>query len=257
MRVVSLAERPDLIDAMWTMPNLWPTFMLHDPYGDIFFSRLPDVFPEFQLVAIDDADTVIGKINSIPFRWLGTDEDLPDTGWDGIQQRGFDDHLHGRAPTAVSLLEARIIPAHQGAGMSRELLDAARERVRALGINDLFGPVRPTAKTTEPATPMTEYVTRTRPDGLPADPWIRTHVRLGARIVKVCPLSMTIPARCRSGRAGPVGRSPSPVRRQSPAPSHWCRSTSPRTTRSTSRRTCGCTTTSADRRRVLRSDPSR
>ena len=193
MRVVSLAERPDLIDAMWTMPNLWPTFMLHDPYGDIFFSRLPDVFPEFQLVAIDDADTVIGKINSIPFRWLGTDDDLPDTGWDGIQQRGFDDHLHGRAPTAVSLLEARIIPAHQGAGMSRELLDAARQRVRALGINDLFGPVRPTGKTTEPATPMTEYVTRTRPDGLPADPWIRTHVRLGARIVKVCPLSMTIP----------------------------------------------------------------
>ena len=40
---------------------------------------------------------------------------------------------------------------------------------------------------------MTEYIARARIDGLPADPWIKTHVRLGARIVKVCPLSMTIP----------------------------------------------------------------
>ncbi len=40
---------------------------------------------------------------------------------------------------------------------------------------------------------MGEYVARTRDDGLPEDPWLRVHVRLGARVVRVCPVSMTIP----------------------------------------------------------------
>jgi hypothetical protein len=40
---------------------------------------------------------------------------------------------------------------------------------------------------------MPEYVARVRTDGLPADPWLRVHVRLGARLIKVCPLSMTVP----------------------------------------------------------------
>ncbi|MEA2356393.1 MAG: hypothetical protein QOD61_2522, partial [Solirubrobacteraceae bacterium] len=30
---VTLAERPDLIEAMWSMPNTWAPFMLQDPVG--------------------------------------------------------------------------------------------------------------------------------------------------------------------------------------------------------------------------------
>jgi len=37
---------------------------------------------------------------------------------------------------------------------------------------------------------MERYIRWTREDGLPFDPWIRTHVRLGARIVRVAPRSM-------------------------------------------------------------------
>lgn len=32
-----------------------------------------------------------------------------------------------------------------------------------------------------------------REDGLPADPWLRVHARLGGRIIGVAPLSMVIP----------------------------------------------------------------
>jgi hypothetical protein len=39
---------------------------------------------------------------------------------------------------------------------------------------------------------MKDYISRVREDGLPSDPWLRVHARLGARIVKVCPLSMVI-----------------------------------------------------------------
>jgi hypothetical protein len=39
---------------------------------------------------------------------------------------------------------------------------------------------------------MADYIARTRPDGLPADPWLRTHVRVGAEVIGVAPRSMTI-----------------------------------------------------------------
>ena len=193
MELLSLAERPDLTEPMWNMPNPWPEFMTKDPIGDEFFSRLPDVFPEFQFVVTDVDGEVIAKINSIPFVWDGTDDDLPASGWDGVQIRGFGDRVGDRRATAVSLLEARIVPGHLGSGMSAALLVAARQRVEAVGIHHLFGPVRPAAKASEPRTPMVEYARRVRDDGLPADGWIRTHVRLGARIVKVCPTSMAVP----------------------------------------------------------------
>jgi hypothetical protein len=45
----------------------------------------------------------------------------------------------------------------------------------------------------EPFVPMQEYAARTHADGLPADPWLRVHVRAGGRIVKVAPTSMVVP----------------------------------------------------------------
>ena len=192
IRTVTLAERPDLTDAMWSMPNEWPEYMLHDPIADLFFGRLPEEFADFQLVAIDDDDAVVGKINSLPFRWSGDDDDLPDRGWDAILERGFVERGQGLTPTAVSLLEARVVPNRLGSGLSADLLTAAVENVRRLGFADLLGPIRPTRKADEPGTPMADYVARTRPDGLPADPWIRVHVRMGARVVKICPVAMTI-----------------------------------------------------------------
>ena len=201
VEIVSLAERPGLVEAMWAMPSSWPAFMLQDPVGALCYSRLPDVFPDHQLLAIDDAGDAVGRINSVPFAWAGTDDDLPDRGWEAVLERAFSDRYASVPPTAVSLLEARVVPSRQGTGLSRVLLQAARRNVRGHGLGDLFGPVRPTGKSREPRTPMAEYVARSRDDGLPADPWLRVHVRLGARVVKVCPLSMTVPGTLAEWRA--------------------------------------------------------
>ena len=57
----------------------------------------------------------------------------------------------------------------------------------------MFAPVRPTAKHLEPFTPIGEYVGRRTAEGLPADPWLRVHVRAGGVIVKIAPASMVIP----------------------------------------------------------------
>jgi GNAT superfamily N-acetyltransferase len=191
--IVTLAERPDLTAAMWSMPNTGAAFMLHDPVCNFFFARLPNAFAEHQLLALDEHDTVVGKVNSVPFTWTGADDDLPARGLDAILEQAFSERDRGAEATAVSLLEARVVPAHRGEGLSYRLLEAARRNARRLGLNDLLGPVRPTAKSEEPRTSMPEYVARVRGDGLPVDPWLRVHVRLGARLVKVCPLSMSVP----------------------------------------------------------------
>ena len=189
---VTLAERPDLTEAMWAMPDSWPEFMLEDPVVNAHFGRLPVDFAEYQIVALGPGDTVIAKVHSIPFAWSGADGDLPDRGVDGMLLRAFGDRLHGRETNAVSLLEAHIEPAYRNRGLSSELLRIAAANARRLGKSDLFGPVRPTGKEHEPWTPMVDYAHRKRDDGLPVDNWLRTHVRLGGRIARVCPASMTI-----------------------------------------------------------------
>jgi len=191
--VVTLEERPDLVEPMWAMPDTWPTFMQQDPIAALFYGRLADTFPEHQLLALDDQDAIVGKVHSVPFAWGGSDDELPVRGWDGLLEQAFRDHERDQQATAVSLIEARVVPDHRRGGLSSVLLDAARRNVQRLGFTDLFGPVRPTEKSVEPRTPMSEYVARVRGDGLPADSWLRVHVRLGARIVSVCPLSMVIP----------------------------------------------------------------
>ena len=39
---------------------------------------------------------------------------------------------------------------------------------------------------------MADYIARTRSDGLPEDPWMRVHARLGAVTLDVCPTSMVV-----------------------------------------------------------------
>ncbi|MEO7235617.1 MAG: N-acetyltransferase, partial [Lapillicoccus sp.] len=83
---------------------------------------------------------------------------------------------------------------------SRLMLEAMGARAVGAGLLDLFGPVRPTGKHEVPHVPMADYALATRHDGLPADPWLRVHVRMGGRIVTVAPSSMVIPGTLREWR---------------------------------------------------------
>jgi hypothetical protein len=67
-----------------------------------------------------------------------------------------------------------------------------RQLARDHGLTRFVAPVRPTMKTRYPLTPMERYVRWRRPDGLPFDPWIRVHTRLGAELIEVCERSMVI-----------------------------------------------------------------
>src|ERR1700738_1816716 len=78
---------------------------------------------------------------------------------------------------AADLESAR--PEARGGGNSWALLGEMKACPKARGFAELFAPVRPNQKHLQPRTPMRDYVDKLRPDGLPIDAWLRTHVRIG------------------------------------------------------------------------------
>ena len=187
---VTARDRPDLIRGMWELPTPWPTFMMQDVVSDFGYDLLPVRFPEYQLLAVD-GDRVRARVNAVPYAWSGADEDLPETGWDFALGMAFRPEMP-EAGTAVCLIEARIHPEMAGTGLGNNLLLAARVNAAALGYEHLLAPLRPTRKHLEPDTSIDEYVRRTRPDGTAFDPWLRSHLRAGGRLVRVCHAAMTI-----------------------------------------------------------------
>lgn len=104
----------------------------------------------------------------------------------------MEDYDAGREPTTLCAIQATVARSLQGQGLSRMVLRGMRRRAAQAGLTALIAPVRPTFKHQYPLMPMERYRLWTQPDGSPFDPWLRTHWRLGARIVKVADPSMVI-----------------------------------------------------------------
>jgi GNAT superfamily N-acetyltransferase len=186
--VVSHSERPDLVARLGEIDNVWPEFMEHPTFSP-FWSRVRSEFPDVQLVLYDDkSDTILGRGQTIPFRWDGTWEDLPD-GVDGVLRRVFGE---GGEPTSLSALVAVVDPRHQGRGLSRLIIEGMRNVAARYGLQALVAPLRPTLKARYPLTPIERYLAWRRDDGSLFDPWLRVHERLGAEILGVCPGSLVV-----------------------------------------------------------------
>ena len=189
LEIVTLAERPALMDVFWDLETSWPEFMKHDPIGNGYYASLEE-FSEFVLVCLDEDGATVAKAHSVPFR-LDVDE-LPDAGWDAAIRSGLMTRLWGEEPNAVSAVEIAVRPDLQGTGLSGGIVEALRDNAGRLGFAELLAPVRPNGKT-DVHESMADYASRTREDGLPVDPWLRVHVRAGGRVDRVAPRSMVIP----------------------------------------------------------------
>lgn len=189
LTITTLAEAPELVGAMWDMPNSWPEFMRHDPIGGLFYSNIEAYFADYVLIARDPDGEVVACAYSVP---VSREEELPDNGWDAAIRSGLMTKIQGRTPNTVSAVEIAVRTDLQGSGLSPRMLVAMRDNAARHGFAELVAPVRPNGKT-DIAQPMTDYAASVRDDGLPVDPWLRVHVRAGGRIDKVAPRSMVIP----------------------------------------------------------------
>jgi GNAT superfamily N-acetyltransferase len=188
--VVPYSQRPDLIERLGEVEDVWPEFLHHtDATFNALWRRVRREFPDFQLVLYDeDTDRVTGRGQTIPFRWDGTWEDLPD-GVDGVVRRVFEG---GGEPTTLSALVAVVDPRYRGRGLSSLIIEGMRGVAAEHGLDALVAPVRPTLKAQHPSTPMEDYLGWRRADGQLFDPWLRVHERLGGEILRVCPGSLVV-----------------------------------------------------------------
>ncbi|MFN8452087.1 MAG: GNAT family N-acetyltransferase [Anaerolineae bacterium] len=170
----------------------WPEFMLNDPVGDQYFMRLYDDFPDFQFM-LYEGEMAVATCNTIPVIWNLNEQALPDTGWDWALESGFQLLENGQPPTTLCAISITIARSHVGTGVSKHAVRAMKDVAIRHDLNALIAPVRPSLKHRYPLTPMERYITWTQDDGAPFDPWLRTHWRLGAKIIRVAPRAMLIP----------------------------------------------------------------
>jgi GNAT superfamily N-acetyltransferase len=202
LEVHSLAQRPELAPLLDDFDGAWPEFMTWDPIASLYYTVADEVHPEFVLVAIDPTrpGRAVARAYSVPLAWPD-DQPLPPGGWDRVVQRATINRLAGTKTNLVSALEICVQPDQRGRGLSTRMLQEMRDHTVRLGYHTLVAPVRPSGKHARPDEPMTTYVARTRSDGLPEDPWLRTHVRAGGQIETIAPRSMTIPGTLAEWRA--------------------------------------------------------
>ncbi len=169
-------------------------YIHHDAICDRHWPTLLHDFAEFQPILCDPRGRVVAGGYTIPFAWNGRPASLP-MGVDGVLVRGVRDRRQRRRPTALSALLAEVAPSRQGRGLSRAVIRAMGTLARRHGLRALVAPVRPTLKHRYPLTPMADYVRWRREDRKPFDPWLRVHVRLGARVLRVAARSMVVEGR--------------------------------------------------------------
>jgi GNAT superfamily N-acetyltransferase len=172
--------------------GIWPEFLYHDPILNRLFDRVIQEDAEYQFYAWDEErQEVVGGGNAVPAFWDGEVESLPEGGVDAVVEARFADGAP--EPNVLCALQIVIAPEARAQGLSSRMIKRMAEIGRDHGLDKLIAPVRPNLKDRYPLTPMERYVEWRREDGSHVDPWLRTHERLGAPIVKVATESMRIP----------------------------------------------------------------
>lgn len=209
----SAASRPEmygtLFDPNHAMSSLWPQFVTSTPTALQYWDKLSLIpyFAQFQLIilaneSVTQRESVVACANSIPvFCPL---DDLPDGGWDAILQKGMDDfHQDKSSPNLLSALGVTVSREHRRLGLAELLIQALRDLARQRRFEWLVVPLRPTRKSEHPFADLAEYLTwksdrgssglAPEPDQI-YDPWLRKHVMLGGKLLKIAPKSMSVEA---------------------------------------------------------------
>lgn len=193
LRLVTLAERPDLTDEIGALlSSRWPTFLLAgQPGHEEDLDALVQAFPQHQVLAVDAEDRVRGVAFSLPLDWDGTPGGLP-TGWDDAVARAAARRRSGGPTDAATALSITVASDAARRGLAVRLIRALADATRQAGGRALIAPVRPVLKDRYPLVGLEEYLSWRTPEDEAFDPWVRTHLRVGARLLGVAPTSMTI-----------------------------------------------------------------
>jgi GNAT superfamily N-acetyltransferase len=189
--VVNCSERPDLDgEAEAAFRERWPEFVFHDQLSKQYMPRVDEHFGDFSIFLLHGGRVAAGGWG-VPFVWDGTPDGLPG-GYRTALVASVEDREAGRVSNAFSFMAAAVAKEFDRQGLAARVLKVLAERAAEAGLAHVVAPIRPTLKHRYPQVAMSEYMTWVRDDGLSIDPWIRTHQRMGAAILRPATDSMVV-----------------------------------------------------------------
>jgi hypothetical protein len=178
MKLETLADDPKLIDILnWIHTEPWPRYLNESEIIKKYWRKLYQIYPQYQFLLKENSE-YMGLANVFPISWDGSIDGLPE---------GFDDAIKKvlRTSDTVNALCALAIVVRKkfsGRDLSSIILKHVKKIGLVNGFSNLIIPVRPTLKSKYPLIPMKMYMNWER-SGLPFDPWLRTHVKNGGKIL--------------------------------------------------------------------------
>ncbi len=169
----------------------FPKFITADLAVKEYIGRVREYFPQFDVMLIDEDDTPVATGWGVPIAWLGDVVDLPRSFAD-VLRRAIEVHDTCVEANSFVICGAVVDPRRKGTGTAGELIEVLRSLGQARGMTRVVAPVRPTLKHLYPLFSMEDYVSWVRDDGLPFDPWLRLHVRMGARVISLAREAQTM-----------------------------------------------------------------
>lgn len=170
--------------------DAFPALITADAAAKVYIGRVREWFADLNIMLVSDRQPVATGWG-VPIRWNGTISDLP-SGYTDTTRRAVElRETGGRADTFV-ICGAIVSRSLGRRGVAADLIAALRDLPAASSLPRVIAPVRPTLKPSYPLTPMETFAGWLRPDGLPLDPWLRTHVRVGGHILTTAPNSQTM-----------------------------------------------------------------
>ncbi|KAG0138640.1 hypothetical protein HOY82DRAFT_588529 [Tuber indicum] len=205
---------PELVQIMskpyHPLERCWPAFVSETlTHYDLLY-RVP-YFSKYQFLVTHNGNPVAYS-NAVPIYWPELEEhgqqEHGSKGWETITQcpftlatippQGVRPDPVGKEPNTVCALGITIDAAHRKRGIADALLQNCKDLTQVYGYRAVVVPVRPTRKTEFLDAKMEDYVSWVKPVGAgtdePFDPGVRTHVRLGGCIIKMCNESMLVDA---------------------------------------------------------------
>ncbi len=171
--------------------NAFPRIVLESKVTEEYWPRLETYFPEYQVYLTNSTKEIVAFINAIPFSYKRPLNELPDDGWDWMLKQGIENKEQNIIPNCIGGLQIIVNTNYLGQGYSRIIINAAKSLRTEKGLEHLLIPIRPTFKHHFPHMEMEKYM-HYQEEGKLYDPWIRSHLRNDARIIKVCHNAMNI-----------------------------------------------------------------
>jgi GNAT superfamily N-acetyltransferase len=169
----------------------FPEFIAADRLAEQYIARVREWFADLDITLVDERGRPVARGWGVPIRWDGLTGTLP-TGYTDATIRAVEGREGGVEPDTLVICGAVVTPSLKGRGVAGELLTALRGLAVNAGWQRVIAPVRPTLKAQYPLAPIEAFMGWTRQDGTALDPWLRTHQRLGARILAAAPASQTM-----------------------------------------------------------------